>query len=815
MTILQNTRFALRRLAHNPGFTLAAVLTLALGLGATSAIFSVIRAALLRPVPYEDPERLVLLTGTQRGEEGTQRWPIAYFDFVDWRSQTTAFESMAAMSDHPESFNLSGTGEPERVSGEMASAGYFELLGIEPVLGRTFSPEEDKLGAGRRVAILGHGLWKRRFGGDREIVGKPLFLNGEKYSIIGVLPEGFKGMNDQSEVWLPLTLTAQVYSADLIEERFIRWLSAVGRLKPEATLAQAQGELDRITADLEKKYPQSNEGYGVQGAPLTEAWFGELRTALLTLFGAAAFVLLIACTNVANLLLAQAARREREIAIRAAMGASRKRLAGQLLTESLVLATLGCVGGLLLARWGTDALVAASAVKLRSFVRIELDPLVVTTIAALAVLCGLLFGMMPAWSASRQDQLTALKEGGRGATSGRRRFQNALVVAEVALALVLLVGAALMVQSFRNLRQTDLGFATDGVLTLRADLKGKQYTKEVQQALTLQYLEKIRSVPGVATVAIAGPTLPGDDWWAMDVVFENRPPEDRPILPYHAVTPDYFKAMGIPLLQGRNFTFDDKGQPPVVVIGKALADRVWPGENPIGKRMKSPGPPGANRPWWTVVGVVGDASHHGLDPKLKRPGPDIYMPLFQLNQTDPIFNFIVRSDGIDPDRLAPSVREAVLAVTPTLPVYDVATLEERIGRQAGGARFLALLMTLFAVLALGLAAVGIYGVISYSVTQRRREIGLRMAVGARRSDVLRLILGQTVTLAVLGVVLGALAAFALRGVVASRLEGVEPANPLMLALAALVLLGVAAMAGLLPARSAARTDPVVTLNDAN
>lgn len=815
--LFNDLRFGLRSLRRDPVFSIAAVTTLALGIGAACSVFTVVHAVLLRPLPYEASDELVVITGTHREAGRVESWPISYLDFVDFRQLDQVFEQLAACS-NPVSLNLEHGGSVERIRGELVSAGYFRAFGVEPRLGRRFSEREAGVGARAGVAIVGHALWQRRYGGDPGIVGRTLQLDARSFTVVGVMPPGFSGLTDEAEVWLPATLADEMagHGSDYLEDRMARWLTLVGSLEREVGVGRAQEALDELAASLENEYPDSNEGHGARVERLREAYSGGLRAALLTLLGSVGFVLLIACVNVSNLLLARGVRRRREYAVRTALGAPRGRLVAQLVTESLLMALAAAALGLWLAELGTRSLVALAGVDFQSFVDLGLDPVAIGATVLASLACGLGFGALPAWFTSSAGCEDVLRQGGRGTTPGRHRFQKALIVSEVALALVLLAGAGLTIRSFESLSRRDLGFRPEGVLTARFDLKEERYTENARRNhLVSDLLEAARGVPGLGSAAMVGPGIPTDDWHGLYFLIDERTDitEDAPVLlPYHAVTPGYFTLLGIPLLAGRDFTAADTATAPhVIIVSRALAERYWPGREPIGRRLKN-GPRDSDAPWLTVVGVVADVRNQGLADG-GRPGPDVYLPIFQNPpMTAPTYALVVRPERDGAAGLAEPLREAVRRTAPALPLYDVRELRQHLGAQAARDRFLAILMALFAAIALGLGAVGIYGVVAYGVSQRRREIGVRMALGARRRGVLGLVLRQAMTLVIAGVSLGLTTVFVLGRFVAGLLHGVGPSDPAALGIATLVLLLVGLLASLLPARSAMKVDPITAID---
>lgn len=808
----QDIRYGARRLARTPGFTAAAVLTLALGIGATSSIFSLVRAVLLDALPYPDPERLVLVRGLMT-RDAPEDWPISWLDLQDVKSEQKVFAGLAAVGDDM-AFNLAGEGEAEHVVGEMAGDGYFELLGIRPAVGRTFRPDENRPPGEARVVLLGNDLWQRRFGGDPGVVGRTVRLNEQPYTVVGVLPAGFRGLTDEAEVWLPAGIAGATLGAHHVEMRRYRWLFAVARLAPGVSVERAQQEVDTILARLAQEYPEDNKGYSMRLTPLIDAWVGDLRPQLLVALGAAAFVLLIACTNVANLLLARAAGRQKEMSVRSALGAGRGRLVRQLLAESVVLSLLGCALGLLLAYWTMGFLARSGAIALRSFVDVRVDLLVAGVTVALALLCGAFFGLAPAFLATRLDLQAGLKEGALATTSapGRRRFQAALVIVEVGLALALLAGAGLMIKGFRQFVRTDLGLRPEGVLTMQLDLSGERYQgSDDYRAFARQLHERLTAIPGVESAGLEGPGIPTGEWYSASFSLEGRPELEPVSLLRHHVSPGYFKALGIPLLQGRDLTLQDTHENgiPVVVISRAAAERFWPGQNAVGKRLK-PGPYDGPAPWFEVIGVVGNVNHRGLGGEVQSD-PDLYMAIFQAPARSPTRVAILVHTTGSPEALVAPVRQVVSELAPALTAFDVRTMEQRLAAQTTRGSSLVRLMTVLAGIALLLAMIGIYGLLSYSVTQRVREIGVRMALGADRGRVVGMIVRGALVLIVAGLALGFVAVLLLNRFLTSLLYGVDPSDPGTLLATALLLLGVALAACSIPALQATRISPVSAL----
>ena len=806
-TLLRDVRYAARTLLRQPGFTLVAVLTLALGIGANTAIFSVIDAALLRSLPYREPGRLVHLWETKRSRDFEQR-EASYPDFLDWRAQSAeVFEGLAGYTSRP--FTLADAGEATRARGAAVTANFFDLLGVNAVAGRTFVAGEDGPQA-KRVAVISHGLWQRRFGGERATVGREVTLDGQAYTIVGVLPADFNfALLGDADVWTPLAPTPDVAS-----RRYMHWLKVIGRLKQGVNLEGAQAHLATVASRVERDDPGAHAGVGLRAVPLQEEFVGPVRPVLFVLLGAVGFVLLIACTNVANLLLARSAARQKEVAIRAALGASRWRVVRQLLTESVLLSLAGGAAGLVLALWGVDLLVAAipaaQLAQMPYLQRLSLDRDVLLFACGLSLLTGVLFGLTPALSASRTDLQGALKEGGRSTVSrGSRRLRDLLVVAEVALALMLLVGAGLLMKSLVLMLKVDPGFDTRGLLTMRVALPPSRYNEDAKAARFYdEMLRRVAAVPGVRGAALTSnlPLANEGGTGMPQVVGRSTPASELTEAHLRTVSANYFEVLGLPVVKGRAFAErDDATAPPVLLVNKTFAERVFPGEDAVGHRVtfKFTGERSLE-----IVGVVGDEKVTSLD---ARTTPVIY---FHARQgPDSSAALVLRTDAADPLALAPSVRAAVRALDPEVPVFAVQTLEQMVAgsRAAFMRRYPAYLTGVFACVALLLALVGIYGVVSYAVAQRTHEIAVRVALGARTRDVLRLVLGHGLLLALGGIALGAAGALALTRLISGLLFGVSAADPTVYGLVALLLAAVALLACLVPARRATKVDPMVAL----
>ncbi|MDX2044007.1 MAG: ABC transporter permease [Acidobacteriota bacterium] len=796
--MMQDLRLGLRMLRTQPGFTVVAVLALALGIGATTLIFSVVNAVLLRPLPLSEAERVVRIGEAHNGSEITTA-QFSYANFLDLGEQTETLESIAASR-----FwfaTLTDNGEPEQVAGTMVSANYFATLGATPLRGRTFTKEEDQPNAAS-VVLLSHALWQSRFGSDETIIGKTIQVSGNSTTVVGVMPPGF-AFPGQSKLWVPLRATGS-----LRNNRRSHLLQVVGRLRPNATQAQAEAELEVMAARIEQQAPGVDPNLKINAVNLQANLVAPLRPALLVLLGAVGFLLLIACANVANLLLARAASREKEMAIRAALGAGRWRLARQLLIESVLLAGLGGVVGMLFAVWGTKLIAPLDPASFPRINEVAVDASVLGFALLVSLLTGILFGLAPVWQLPKQGLHATLKEGGRGSTgTARGRLRQALVVSEIALTLVLLIGAGLLINSFVKLMQVNRGFDSTNVLTVNVTLPFAKYDDDARSiAFVRQMLERVSAIPGVAAASTTT-ALPFSGGAATSFVIEGRPSvngEKEPIADIRSVAANYFRTLAIPLRAGRVFTErDNETAPRVMIINEEMARRYWPNESPIGRRvtMKDWGDPLTGE----VVGVVGDVKSDGLDADLR---PMIYWPFAQFPNN--FNNLVVRTAG-DPLSVANAVKTAVWSVDAAQPLASLRTMEDVIANSIAPRRFNLLLLGSFAALALLLASVGIYGVMAYTVSQRTHEIGIRMALGASRRSVLRLILRQGLRLTGIGIALGLLAAMLLTRLLQSLLYGVSVTDPLTFAGVAFLLAAVSLLACWIPARRATKVDPLMAL----
>jgi putative ABC transport system permease protein len=798
--MVKDIRYALRVMRRQPGVTFIAVLTLALGIGANTAIFSAVNAVLLRPLPYDDPDRVVTVW-EKRQAEGVLDNVVSPADFLDWAKMNTTFESMAAMTST--SADLTGNGEPERLAVGVVSPPFFDVLRVRPALGRAFTPDESFTGR-PRVVLLSHKLWVSRFGSERSIVGRKLTLNGNPIEVVGVLPASFE-FADELDMWAPLALEGTSQPLSRVSHQFFVY----ARMKQGVSLEQARTDMERIGVLLQQQYPEANRNHSAWVIPLEERLKGPMRSSLLLLLGAVAFVLLIACVNVANILLARAAGRRREMAVRSAVGAGRARLAGQMLTESVMLAVLGGTAGLLLAWWATAALrrLVPPGLQVVGLAHLRLEPTVLAFTAALSLGTGLLFGLLPAWHLASQDANAALKDGGRGPAGVRRRLRVALVVSEIALASLLLVAAGLTLRSFLAVLEQPAGFRTSGAVAVTITLPGARYRSDQAYITTFDALrERLAALPGARGAgATSHLPLSGRDGRRGITVEGRQPTPDTPTRAHpRVVTPGYMEAMGITVIAGRAFTaVDREGSPPVAIVNDTMARRYWPGGSPLGKRVRFNGD---GTVWMEVVGVIADVKHWGLEAPVN---PELYQPLGQPLALSGTMTYVVPAAG-DDAALASAVREGVRAIDPNLPV-TVRTMEDIAAVSVASRRAGMLLVAAFGVLALVLAAAGIHGVMSHLVALRTSEIGVRMTLGAAPRSVLALFLREGTMQAIAGLAVGLTGGVLLMRTFRSILYGVEPADPLTLIVVGAGLLLTALAACVLPARRAMRVDPVTAL----
>jgi putative ABC transport system permease protein len=805
-TFLNDVRYALRQLVKNPGFATVAVLTLALGVAVNTVIFTVMNATILRPLPFPGADRLVFVWEIF-GRNADDLNIISAPNYWDFARQNHVFENIAIFDSAGRGYNLAPTGEsrePEQVSGLRISSTFFTVLGVHPFLGRNFLPEEEVLGKNHEV-ILSYGLWKRRYGGGPALVGKTIRIDGDDFTVIGVMPAEFNWQfwSGPRQLWVPVGYTKTDFGRD--DNSFL----SIARLKPGVTVAQARAEMQAIGTGLSKRYPNDLANMSATVQPMAEADMESVRTTMLTLFAAVGFVLLIACVNVANLLLARGAVRQKEFALRRTLGAGGIRIVQQLLTESVILALLGGTFGLALAVWTTSVLPsvlpgALQFLPLRELKTLPLDGRVFGFAFLVSCLTGILFGLIPAISTVRGDLTDPLKESGRGASMGRSRLRHALVASEVALALVVLSGAGLLIMSLSRLLGVDPGFDANNVITMEMSLPQEAiYTGPPGHPLFCQQLdEHVSAIPGVVTAsAVAHLPMSGDAGRGFQI--EGRPdpgPGNMPNAAYSVACPNYFRALGVPILEGREFTQQDSlGAQGVIVINRAMADKYWPKEDPVGRVMIQ----GGAR--LTIVGVMANVHHWGLDERIH---PQFFRPYPQAGW--PVMSVVVRTAGA-PGAYMPAIKKALAEVEPDRPVSNIRLMRDVVDGSIGSRRFPALLLGAFAALALALAAVGIVGVVSYSVAQRTREIGIRMAMGAGKADVLKLIVSASMAWVLAGIVIGIVGSLGLNQLLGTLLYGVKPGNPLVLGSVSLVLASVALLASYIPARRAAKVDPMVAL----
>lgn len=809
----------------SPGFTAVAILSLALGIGANTAIFSVVNTLLLKPLPYKNPDQLAQVFRQTdepgKGIEASELW--SYPKFAALRDNNDSFEQVAAVSN--QNFAVTDSDNPERLSTEMVSASYFPMLGVDAAIGRTFTAEEDQTPGAHPVALIGHGVWLRRFGSDSSVIGKTLSLNKVSLTIVGVLPDGFKGQKGTAEAWVPMMMAPQLTFPRRLAWAFAHWTEVIGRLKPGVSLAQAQNEMGIVASRIVEAIPVPAQLAGKlpsESIKLTSLKEAKLDPAIgrsfLVLFGAVGFVLLIACVNIANLLLGRSVSRQREIGIRMALGASRRRLIRQLLTESVVLAFAGGLAGLLVALWGVEVLSTfkpaaqlqhGSYLKVLDFSKANIDGQVLAFNVVLSILTGLIFGLLPALQASRADVSGALKEGATGFSEKARNLRglsprNLLAMTEIALALLLLIGAGLMIRSFARLQALQIGFSPDHVMTMRVELP--KYKPEAEVAFDEQLLTRVSALPGVvsATVASAAPLSNNSAGTILRIKGQPGEMDDLGV-GLQSVGPDYFKTLRVPLLRGRTFHEQDRaGAKLVAIINESAARKFWPDQDPIGKEIWL-GIGWERNEYGEIVGIVGDVKYGKVEEAFT---PQVYLPYTQ--PTEPASFVLVRTAN-DPTQIVAAVRREILALDKSVPIFDVRTMEDRSADATSRTRFSALLLGIFSGLALVLAAVGIYGVMSYAVSGRTREIGVRMALGAQPRNVLALVMRDGIIVTVAGVALGLAGAFAATRVLGSQLYGVGTTDAVTFAAVSLLLAAVALVASYIPARRAMKVDPMIAL----
>jgi len=804
-TCWQDLRFAVRMLLKSPGFTAVAVLTLALGIGANTAIFSLVNGVLLRPLPYRNPNRLTMVW--EKGRDGSPE-NVGYATYLDWKSQNKGFEEIAIYSSWQPVLQV---GEPEQLSGLRVTSNYFRTLGIHPEIGRDFLPEEDAPNA-NKVVMLSHSLWQRKFNADPNIVGKPINMNATQYLVAGVLPARYQSLMNQDprggavEIWRVLGYdVSQPWAC-----RTCHHLVAIGRLRDGVAITQANAEMDTISAALSKAYPKEYDDIGVILTPIREQLLGPASAPLYILLGAVSFVLLVACANLANLLLARATYREREVAVRTALGATRGRIIRQLLAENCVLGLLGAAAGLVPAYWTPRVLASIGAGDLPRLDQVHLDWRVLLFTVGVALLTGIAAGLAPGYHLSKNNRHDSLKEGIRGSGSVRgRRLRGLLIVSEVALSLTLLIGAGLLLRSLGRLLEVSPGFDPANVLTMQTSVLGQRFNdNSVVRQYFADAVERLRALPGVQSAAAVSqiPLAGNMDKYSFHVEGKmHANPEEDPSAERYCITPGFLETMRIPLLRGRHISLADTATTPqVLLIGETTARRMWPGEDPIGKRVKLGG---VDQPWWTVVGITGDVHHVGLDAD---PDMQMYIPHQQWPFPDSLMVFVIRAPSA-PAAISSAAQQAIHSIDATQPISRIMPLESYVGLSVQGRKFALILIGAFAAIALTLSVVGIYGVTAYSVAQRTREIGIRIALGAQRGELLGLLLRQGMLLVVCGVIAGVIASLALTRFLASMLFDVQPIDLLTFGGVVLLLVAVSAVACFLPARRAMRVDPIIAL----
>ncbi len=804
-TLLQDLRYSARMLMKRPGFATVAVLLLALGIGSTTAIFTLINATLLKGLPYPEADRIVRVVNEERGKEGISR--VSYPDFEDWREEAQSFDSIVAAGN----VRLTATGDDgaESLVGEYVSADYFRLFGVAPVFGRAFdSTETDAQSGVHPVILLSEGYWQRRFGGDPSAVGKTLPTTVGAFEIVGVMPTHFSGLLDRADFWMPTSASSLVYPG-WVKDRKRRWHTVVARLKPGVTEAVAQTEINLLAQRLEQAFPASNKNIGARVTAFDESFRNKVQPGLLMLMAGAAFLLAVACTNVANLMLARASARRKEIAIRAALGSSRRQLITLLLSESLLLSLAGGVTGLLFAAWMSKLISAVSAIDLPRYIQVGMDWRVLGVALAVTMLTTLSFGLAPALMASKADLNLTLKENSRGASSRSRAISKLLVVGQVAISLMLLIGAGLLMVSYQRLQTFDPGFRVDNLLALEINPRGPEYQQvSAQRELVRALDERLKQLSGVET-AIAAPHLPPRIFWPFDARVEGKHSEqDETIrLELHRVTPEFFGVLGIPVVEGRIFdNRDHTDVPRVAVISQAVARRLWPDENPLGKRLREADAK-TDAEWITVIGIVGDVKYDGMRSD-RSADLDIYL---SLPQTSATYMTIAARTTQDTRATVAAIRRELQEIDSDLPILEISTIPERFQKEHADTRFQAVILGLFALIAFILAAVGLYSAISYSVSRRAQEMGIRIALGASPRQIISLVIGEGLSLAIGGLVAGLLLSLLLTKLLTSLLFGISATDPVTFAVTSVLLGGVALLACYIPARRAAKVDPMIAL----
>lgn len=807
-SLLFDIRHGLRFLTKAPGFSLIALLTLALGIGMNVAIFSVFNAVLLRGLPFPNSERLVAVSSTVQ-RESLERRPASYPDFLDWQRNNSVFEQITAYEN--DSLTLTN-GAAEQIQIEEVSANYFQTLGVHAFLGRTFRAEEDRMPASSPVAVISYDFWKRHFGSNPSLVGKIIRLNNQNTNVVGILPKGFYGLDPDTEVWIPFSTLTLYQQTQILETRGSRWHNVIARLKSGVTIQQAQSAMNAIAKRLEEQYPDTNRNYGVMLVPFQEEVLGDIKPAVRILFGAVAFVLLIACANVANLMLVRTSGRQKELAIRTALGASRKRIIRQLITESALLGVLGGVFGSLLAIWAIQLINRFSPVDIPAYIQITIDSSVLTFSLVVSLATGLFIGLFAAIHATRHDPQGSLKDAAVQSTETRssKATRGILVISETALALILLVGSGLMIQSLKQMQQIPIGFKKDHLLTMLISLPEQKYAEERSFGFLKLLDEKIGYLPSIQSVGMASDIPFGGSASAAIVTMEGNESNRSRRIYRHSVSSNFFATLGIPIISGRAFSDRDTEEAPLAaIISEELAKKFWRDQDPLGKRFRF-GRDDSTNPWITVVGVAANIKQRALinDPLVDPDDADLYLPLAQ----NPELNLamVVRTNQ-KPTLATSLVTSEIQKIDRDIPVFRVTTMDELVSNETARSQFNVFLMSIFAGSALLLACIGLYGVLSYAVTQRTREIGVRIALGARRSDVFAMILRQALRWMSFGLAIGIFGAALLSRLLTSQLYQVSPTNPVIYGVLTLVLLAVAIIATCIPANKATKIDPILAL----